>query len=67
MGFSNWHHLDFAEIIDESDKHLYVKAETGVVYMINKKHVADKKDYRRGDKNGTISIKESHAEQLGLI
>jgi hypothetical protein len=67
MGFSNWHHLDFAEIIDESDKHLYVKAETGVVYMVNKKYVADRKDYVKGDKNGTISINEKHAEQLGLV
>jgi hypothetical protein len=67
MGFSKWYHLDFSDIIDESDKHLYVKAETGVVYMVNKKCVADRKDYKKGDKNGTISIDERHAERLGLV
>jgi len=67
MGFSEWHHLDFKAIEAETDKHLYVRAENGVLYMINKRFVADRKDYQAGNKNGTISIDEAHAKKLGLI
>lgn len=67
MGFSNWFHLDFLSIESETERHFYVLADSGIRYRVNKKFVANRKDYEAGNRNGCISINESHAEQLGLL
>ncbi len=67
MGFSEWYHIDFKVIRRRFSGNLEIVAEDGNIYVLPSKDVADQKDYQAGDRNGTISIREELAEQLGLI
>ena len=66
MGFSGWWHLDFKLLeYDKRQKLFIIHGDDGKTYIVPRKYVADPKDYKDGNKNGVISIKESYAEQEG--
>jgi hypothetical protein len=66
VGFSNWVHLDVAEILIETEKAFRVRLEDGSEHWLPKSHVNDASDYEQGDENCSISITEWLASQKGL-
>ena len=68
MGFSGWTHIDFAYIEEETPKYFYVVLEDyQTKVLIPKKKTAFPKDYKKGDKNGVISVKDEWAEENGFF
>lgn len=63
---AGWVHLDFEEILRETDKALLVRFEDGEEHWIPLSQIADSDDYSEGDVNGTISITEWIANEKGL-
>ena len=71
MGFSDWVHIDFKvirRVIGGAGGGAFdVVAEDGKIYQIPKSKVAYARDYKAGDRNGTISVKEDYAKEKGWI
>lgn len=65
MTASNWVHLDFEEIVRETDAALLVRFAGGEEW-IPLSQVADPDDYSVGDRDGVISVTQWIAEQKGL-
>lgn len=67
MSSSDWVHINFVEITGETQKALKIRIESGREQWIPISLIADADDYNKGDKNGTISVKEWFAKQENLI
>jgi hypothetical protein len=65
VGFSEWLHIDFKVIQSETNRAFKVIAEDNKIYWIPKSQVANRKDYKAGDRNGTISVTEWYAVKEG--
>lgn len=67
MSASDWAHLDFDLIVAETDRALLFEfAELAGQIWVPLSVIADPDDYKRGDKNGTVSIKMWFAKKEGL-
>jgi hypothetical protein len=64
---SNWVHLDFDEILRETDKALLVRFPDGEEEWVPISQISDEEDYRVGDQDGTISVSEWLARQKGWL
>ena len=68
MGASDWIHLDFVLIVKETDKALLVQLKKPAKEIwIPLSQISDPDDYREGNTNGTISVKEWFATKEGLV
>lgn len=63
----SWVHLDFEEIVAETEKALLVRLEDGQEVWLPLSQISDADDYRQGDEDGTISVTEWIAKQKGLV
>ncbi len=62
---SEYVHLDFEEIVRETDKALLVRFDGGEEHWVPISVVADSDDYRTGDGPGEISIAEWFVAKQG--
>ena len=65
MGESRWVHLDFDEILRETEKAFLIRIDDEE-YWIPFSQIADPEEYREGDTDGEISITEWIAREKGL-
>lgn len=63
---SNWQHFDFEEIVAETDKALLIRFEDGREEWMPLSQIADPDSYKKGDRNGTISLTDWIVHQKGL-
>lgn len=66
MSASSWVHVDFTQITAATADALLVAISGGDEVWIPKSCIADPEDYRKGNKNGSISIREWFAKKIGL-
>ena len=62
----SWVHLDVEEIFEETDNAFLLELEDGEEVWMPYSQISDYENYRKGDKNCTISISEWIARQKGL-
>lgn len=67
MSASNYVHLDVKLIKAETDKALLLVLEDDSEYWVPLSLVADSDDYRKGQKNCTVSVAEWFAKKEGLV
>ena len=65
MSASSWVHVDVEEIKAETDK-AFLFVIDGEERWVPRSQVADPDDYKRGDKEASVSITEFIARKLGL-
>jgi hypothetical protein len=69
MGASGYVHLDVEHIRNETDNAFLLtlsKAHGGIEIWMPKSQVADSEDYKKGDKNCTVSVTEWVYKAKGL-
>jgi len=66
MSASNYHHLDVDEIKAETDKALLLVIGDEE-FWIPKTQIESPDDYKKGDKNCTVSVTDWIARQKGLL
>ena len=66
MSASRWVHIDFEEIVRETDKALLVRLDDVGEVWIPLSQICDPEDYQEGDRDGSMSISEWIAEQKGI-
>jgi hypothetical protein len=66
VGFSNWVHLDVAEVLVETDDAFRVSLEDGLEFWLPKSQVSEAGKYEQGDTDCTISITQWLADKLGV-
>lgn len=62
---SQYVHMDFDEIVKETDKALLVRFSHGEECWVPLSQIADPNDYKAGDTEGTMSVTEWLAKQNG--
>lgn len=62
----NWVHLDFDEILKETEKAFLVRIE-GEDFWIPFSQISDYEDYCVGDQDGVMSVSEWLAREKGLL
>lgn len=67
VSHSGFVHVDFRCIRRSTEAALEIITEGNKIYWIPKSQVADARDYKAGDRNGTISITDKCAQSKGMI
>ena len=67
MSFSNWTHIDVAEILRETDDAFLLRLKKDKEdYWVPRSVIADPGNYSENDTNCTVSIQDWFCEKSGL-